>query len=381
MSTSRDYGRLDDAVTYRYNFAEVTRKSVFAKILLPYISSDYKAKALEHCILKAFRKPLEQEAEEADEELHPAWRAPPVVRRFRWDVFFSLYFCHYRRAAPLLFHQLRTEVYNIDEEYYQQQFMKPLKPVSGLGFSGSVFLFTHNKDFIVKSIGRRFEYIFLYEEFLDPLAEYMKQNRDTLLSEFTDVLYSFDHRLGGYLGVSPSHFIIMRNVLQELDEERGCKKWDLKPPNFFEPTRDLVPDSIKSDAAKSGLADEMDEKIVLTRKQKADLISILERDTEFLMHKETIDYSLLLGRYPVDMFGKVLQPESFITGVKSGDGKWIYKMCILDFLWNVNQLHPKIIQAACTALPEQTVTTQPHRYRDEFLKMMDYYIEIHGEMI
>jgi len=86
------------------------------------------------------------------------------------------------------------------------------------------------------------------------------------------------------------------------------------------------------------------------------------------MQKGIIDYSLLLGRYPVDIFGKVPQPESFLTGVRSGDRKWVYKMRIVDFLWNVKQLHAKIIRAASTALPEQTITTQPHRYRDEFLK-------------
>lgn len=345
--------------------------------MLPCMYKDYKTKALEYCIGKTYSKPVDQEAEEADEGLHPSWRAPPVVRTLRWDVLFSLYFCHFRRAAPLLFRQLRAEVYHIDEEYYQEQFTKPLKPVSGLGFSGSVFFFTRNKDYIVKSIGRRFEYMFLYEELLDPLADYVKHNQDTLLSGITDVLYSFDYRLGGSLGISPSHFIVMRNNLTRLDKELGCKKWDLKPPGFFEPTRDLVPDIIKPDAAKSGLADEMDEEIILARKRKADLMSLLERDTEFLMRKEIIDYSLLLGRYPVDMFGEVPQPESFLTGVRSGDGKWIYKMCILDFLWNVKQLHPKIIQAAGTALPEQTITTQPHRYRNEFLMMMDGYIKVH----
>jgi len=38
--------------------------------------------------------------------------------------------------------------------------------------------------------------------------------------------------------------------------------------------------------------------------------------------------------------------------------EWV---CILDFLWNVKQLYPKIIQAAGTALPEQTITTQTHK--------------------
>ena len=100
----------------------------------------------------------------------------------------------------------------------------------------------------------------------------MNKNRDTLLTEITDVLYSFDYRLGAILGLSPSHFIVMRNILRDLDKEKGCKKWDLKPQNFFEPIRDLVPDKIKSDAAKSGLADQLDEDIILTRSQKLKLM-------------------------------------------------------------------------------------------------------------
>lgn len=116
------------------------------------------------------------------------------------------------------------------------------------------------------------QYVFLYEDLLNSVTEYVQKNRDHVLSEITDVLYSFDHRLGGYFGVTPSHFIIMRNVLQGLDKKQGCKKWDLKPPNFFEPTRDLVPDPMKTEAAKSGLADEMDESIVLTRKQRSELM-------------------------------------------------------------------------------------------------------------
>lgn len=98
------------------------------------------------------------------------------------------------------------------------------------------------------------------------------------------------------------------------------------------------------------------------------------------MRMETIDYSLLLGRFPVDYFGEIPQPETFFSGVKSADGKWVYKMCVLDFLWNVKQLHPKIIQVAGAALPEQTVTTQPNRYRKEFLKLVPMYSSLRSEI-
>jgi len=184
-------------------------------------------------------------------------------------------YAHFHRAAPLLFCHLRKDVFKLDEEHYQSQFTKKLRPVDGLGFSGSLFFYSDDESFIVKSIGRRFEYAFLYSTLMHPLGKYYRENPGTLLSEITDVLYTFDYRLGGCMGVSPSHYIVMANVLEGLDKGEGCKKWDLKPQGFFEPTRDLVPDDMKTEAAKSGLADELNEKITLTRKKKADLMHAL----------------------------------------------------------------------------------------------------------
>src|SRR5690606_3898260 len=134
----------------------------------------------------------------------------------------------------------------------------------GLGFSGSIFFLAEDKSLIVKSINRRFEYKFLYEHLIKLYGEYVRSNPKTLLCRITDVLYSFHFRLGSLVG-SPSHYIIMKNLLDDLDKDKGCRKWDLKPQNFFEPTRDLVPDRMKTEAAKSGLADEFDSELLLTR--------------------------------------------------------------------------------------------------------------------
>jgi len=311
-------------------------------------------------------------------------KAPEIHHKFNLPTFFSLYYAKFHRAAPLLFYSLRKDCYHLSESHYQDQFQCELRPVDGLGFSGSLFFYTADKSLIIKSVGRKFEYTFLYEKMLDGFAFYyssmIQQRQQTLLCQIADVLASFDHRLGGWLGVSPSHYIVMTNVLEGLDKSRGCRTWDLKPQSFFEPTRDLVPDPVKSEQAKSGLADELDEEMIFTRRDKAALMQLLERDTEFLQDMNTIDYSLLLGRYPVDMFhpgsgeGRdpmVLPKEGstdFVRGVRSADGKWVYKMVLLDFFWNVEQLKPRVMQAAGKLLPEQTVTTEPERYRDEFLR-------------
>ena len=373
----------------KYDWEHVPTKHDFAaRLVLPFVATKYKTDVTMRCLIRALTArvvPIEEEDDD-DSELIRAhvelWKSPEIKRTFNVDTFFSLYHANLQRAAPLLFKKLRKDVFALDEEHYQQQFVKPLRPVDGLGLSGSLFFYTNDKSLIIKSVGRKFEYTFLYEKMLEGYAFYVSQNSaDTLLSRMTDVLYSFEHRLGGWLGISPAHYMVMTNVLEGLDKEKGCRKWDLKPQNFFEPTRDLVPDSVKSEAAKSGLADELDEEIVLTRMDKLVLMQLMERDTGFLRDMRTIDYSLLLGRYPLEMFHPprddgerdpmVLPDEGsrdFAQGVRSADGKWVYRMCLLDFLWNVEQLRPKVMHTAGKLLPEQTVTTEPERYREEFLE-------------
>ncbi|RPA76975.1 SAICAR synthase-like protein [Ascobolus immersus RN42] len=358
-----------------YTWAEVQNMSAIKRITVPLFSSHYKTNTTSYCIQKAIqdRAPHEDDEDADIEEEDPKslnWRAPEPTKTFNMDTFFSLYYIHLQRAAPLLFKKLRQKCFGIDDVEYHEQFRRRLRPVSGLGFSGSLFFFTDDRSLIVKSINRRFEYLFLYEDLINAYGKYMQENKDSTLCRITDVLYSFDHRLGSLLGVSPNHYVVMKNSLDGLDEKKGGKKWDLKPQSFFEPTRDLVPDAMKSEAAKSGLADALDEEIFMTRQQKKELMRIVEEDARFLTNIETIDYSLLVGRYPIDMvdMSELPQPESPVSGMRSSDGKWVYKFCIVDFLWNVKQLHPQVIQVAGKALPEQTVTTEPGRYREEFLK-------------
>ncbi|KAF3919183.1 hypothetical protein AA313_de0207202 [Arthrobotrys entomopaga] len=258
-----------------------------------------------------------------------------------------------------------------------------MTPASGLGFSGSLFFFTKDRSYIVKSVGRRFEYTFLYTQCIGAYAKYITENTKSLFCRITDVLFCFDQHLGGVLGVSPSHYIIMENLLKEMDVEKGWVKWDLKPQKFFEPTRDLIPDTIKTEQAKSGLADAMEDgRIILTKEQRHELWILLERDTEFLETIETIDYSLLLARFPVSKNPELKppKPETWITGVTSADGKYVYRACIVDFLWNVNQLQAKITKTAGMLLPEQTVTTEPGRYRREFLSMVDEYVDVFEDL-
>ena len=108
----------------------------------------------------------------------------------------------------------------------------------------------------------------------------------------------------------------------------------------------------------------------------------MDRELAFLERMGVVDYSLLLGRWPADLeseldlpigyirddmvargesateipssadkldgrtarlkpsgaTGRTRDADQFIRGIKSAEGKWIYRMLVVDFMWNVNKL-------------------------------------------
>ena len=119
----------------------------------------------------------------------------------------------------------------------------PLEPLSNLGLSGSIFFRTSNRNgksasagLIVKSINRAFEYEFMHERLLSAYISHMEEppGMDSLLTRITDIIWSADTSLGSLLNVSPRHYMVMVDVLGDLETIEGAQKWDLKPRSFFE---------------------------------------------------------------------------------------------------------------------------------------------------
>jgi hypothetical protein len=142
----------------------------------------------------------------------------------------------------------------------------------------------------------------MYESFIPAYEIYFSSNPNSLLTHICEILYNFDHRIGGMFGCAPAHYVVMSNLLIPMphasaasnigDEEiaqdgygdegheegfGGWTKWDLKPTSFWEPTRDLIPDSIKTGQMITGLADGLseDDRMVLSMEQKSDLMLVL----------------------------------------------------------------------------------------------------------
>lgn len=151
-----------------------------------------------------------------------------------------------------------------------------------------------------------------------------------------------------------------------------------------------------------------DVRIKLSRSQYESLKGIVERDTKFLESLDVVDYSFLLGRFPASsrpsptigsttlsstIADRVIPPgvkhtvqgflanpsptgDDFTNGILSADGQWIYRMTIVDFLWNVKKLVPTVMRTAGKILPDQTITSEPTKYRKAFLEMIDEYVEV-----
>jgi hypothetical protein len=72
---------------------------------------------------------------------------------------------------------------------------------------------------------------------------------------------------------------------------------------------------------------------------------------------------------------------NFIRGFDSADGQWIYRLTIVDFLWNVTKLVPTVMRTAGKAVstPGQTIETEPETYRTAFIEILEEYVKVvHG---
>ena len=164
--------------------------------------------------------------------------------------------------------------------------------IGDMGYSGSTFFTTTNNTYLVKSIPRHFEYSFFKNDLLLPYAEYMHDNPSSLLVRITDFLACNQWSLGTALALAPTHHIIMENI--KTGEGEGWETYDLKPMSYFYPERDVAGGVLTSEATKSRLADDFNEKISLAVDDAADFTLQLQKDTAFLAAHNAVDYSLFL---------------------------------------------------------------------------------------
>jgi hypothetical protein len=216
----------------------------------------------------------------------------------------------------------------------------------------------------------------------------MMANPASLLVRITDLLYTPVHTLGSALGTAPSHHIVMENVLygkESSPSKEQKKKWetyDLKPSDYFFPERDIAGGKLAPESVKERLIDHFPDKVRVTHEEKQDILDVLDKDTKVLEKAGVVDYSLFLVRYPQDIAKEVPaalagNSTEWRSGLKSRDGKWVYRAVLLDFFWAKSELVPKAMTGLVSSFNffarkgPMSITTTPREYRERFLGMVE----------
>lgn len=335
--------------------------------------------------------------------------------------FFALFRLHLKRYRPGSFRALRRETWRLDEDEYLSSFPTPIRrhrstpysrdsqqrpqgdgmlvPVGDLGYSGSTFFVTPNGRFLIKSLPRRFEHRFFTHELLDPYIAHNETYPDSLLVRITDMPFSPGPSLGGILGTAPTHHIVMENLLygkesnDDEDDDAGDKweTYDLKPQDYFFPERDIADGRLAPQSVKDRLIDEFPDKvIVVSLDDREKLLATLNHDTQLLASRGAVDYSLFLVRYPQPSASSTDSSSSqrppalrsgvpcrWREGVDDVEGRWTYRVIVLDFFWAKSALQAKAMTGLVDAyniVADQgpmSITAEPGEYRTRFMKMVD----------
>ena len=333
----------------------------------------------------------------------PAATKPTILARIL--AFFSIFHLHLTRFKSALFNRLRHQVWQYEDKEYRDSFANPdarnrLNPVGDLGYSGSTFFTTTNTKFLIKSLPRRFEYTFFMNDMVLLYSEHMTAHPESLLARITDFLYNPYTSIGGLFALTPSHHVVMENALYGKMGDSLSDKWetyDLKPQDFFYPERDLAGGALASESVKDRLLDKFPDKVRITKAQKDDLVATLEKDTDLLASCNAVDYSLFLIRFPAptspfadrdmevqarDIPTLQFRSSPWRTGVVSADGKWMYRLTVLDFFWAKHKTRAKLMTALVKTFNKfahkgpMSITADPLEYKKRFLSMVENTIEV-----
>jgi hypothetical protein len=209
----------------------------------------------------------------------------------------------------------------------------------------------------------------------------MQSNPASLLVRITDFLGLISTSIGSLLGLAPSHHLIMENLLHGQQADSQWQTYDLKPMSYFFPERDIAGGKLASEATKSKLADEFNDKLRLSRHDADGFLSRLDKDTKLLAAHNAVDYSLMLVRIPLpssranDHQNPFDDPPSWRTGIPSTDGKIVYRAVILDFFWAKHKVQPRVMTWLVNiwrVIDDQgpmSITTGAEEYRTRFIDM------------
>lgn len=226
----------------------------------------------------------------------------------------------------------------------------------------------------------------------------MSSHPHSLLVRITDFLVPLYPTIGGILNIIPTHHIVMENIQYGKDTykqqygKEGWETYDLKPPDYFYPRRDMLPDQMTSEDTLQRIVNTFEDKLRITASQSKQLMATLEADTAFLQSANVVDYSLFIVRFPASRQKHIPHPGTPVddtfpwrSGVISSDGKWYYRLVVLDYFWSRHSLRAHATKGAVQALNifarkgEMPITATAEDYRERFLNLIKDIVEVTPE--
>jgi len=254
-----------------------------------------------------------------------------------------------------------------------------LTAIKGEGKSGAFFIFTKDKQFILKTTTAE-ERDFLWY-ILPYYWQHMRRNPDSLLPRFYGI-YSFKHEGPG--GVT--RFVIMNNIFSTPYEP--VEKYDLKGSSVGRTVSKKKEGAILKDK-------DITRKLYLPVECHQTFISQLEKDSQFLATHRVMDYSLLLGvYYPTEQNKKKVEEnirkrkepgtyivslrqnhfQTYFNGIRTMNeegGEEIYFIGIIDIL--IEYATKKKMEHMFKSIAydaEEVSVVDPEFYRNRFFKFI-----------
>ncbi|KAF2070821.1 hypothetical protein CYY_007868 [Polysphondylium violaceum] len=213
----------------------------------------------------------------------------------------------FKDYCPHAFSRLR-DIFNIDSTSYLHSICKTWNEVSTPGKSGSIFFFSSDSQYVLKTIPKREANLLV--SLLPEYYEHMKRNPNSLLTKFFGL-----HRVKPKEG-RQVRFVVMKNLFYT--PKQITQRFDLKGSTVG---RELTPEELKKknptfkdlDFRRLGM------KIFLGPDRKKLFMHQISEDCKFLVKLNIMDYSLLVGlhrKQDIDHYNNV---NSGISSGSTGD--------------------------------------------------------------
>lgn len=272
--------------------------------------------------------------------------------------------------SPSIFRQIRL-ISGITQNDFQTSFgfdhlleklvqcdFGDLKGSSSTGKSNSIFYFSFDKRFIIRTINKS-EYLLL-KEILPSYYEFITQNPHSLIIRF----YEFSKlRLRNDGNTKKVYFVVINNVFYNSKSIHQC--YDIKGSLHCRTSQQQSGKSViykEQDFLESG------QSICLQLSLKISLLDQIILDTEFLSSLGLIDYSLIIGIHKISPE----EEDSVLTEkYRSIDSKEVYYLGIIDILTRYNTLKKVeyIFKGGLFGF-DQISCNPPEKYQQRFLDFM-----------